>query len=696
MQKISAHSDASFIVIGDNKGQHLFHSVFADRVGTTLVGGDNEAVLQGKSTTTIRKGGLGISLRSKAPIFNAAGQVVGIVSVGYLTSYLDTITVSKVVNILIAAVLLLIALFIFSWFFTRSIKKQIFSLEPREIGLLVRQQKAMMESIYEGVIAIDDQRRIEVINQAARKLLGLSQPARELRGQLISQVIDPVPFFDTQTMLAKDTHDEICRFNDLTVIASRVHIMLEGSLQGWVITFRDRNEIDSLSAQLSQVKRYVDNLRIMRHEQLNRMTTLSGLLHMGRYEEAIGYIQAQSEHAQELLDFISSRFSSPTLCGLLLGKAARAREKGVELSFDPACRLDRPFLPLGEQELISIIGNLLDNAIEATQRSPLPHAPVEVLIKLSEQELIIEVADQGVGIKPEIRERIFERGITTKTRGDHGIGLYLIESYVTQAGGAIEVADNIPRGAIFSCLSRPREPPGNWKTPTMQHELIDVLIVEDENELAQLHAELISKHPRLRLVGIASSLAAAQAELASKQPQLVLLDNYLPDGKGISLINNPMLARANCSVIFITAASDMDTCSQAIRNGAFDYILKPVSWKRLSQSLERFVQFAEQQRVWKIVDQQNVDSLYQLQAKNYRQDNGSKGIEENTLARVQSLFNDKATHCFTVDEVVSETGLSKTTTRRYLEHCVEAGFLSVEMLYGKIGHPRRMYRRAEA
>lgn len=230
----------------------------------------------------------------------------------------------------------------------------------------------------------------------------------------------------------------------------------------------------------------------------------------------------------------------------------------------------------------------------------------------------------------------------------------------------------------------------------MQHELIDVLIVEDENELAQLHAELISKHPRLRLVGIASSLAAAQAELASKQPQLVLLDNYLPDGKGISLINNPMLARANCSVIFITAASDIDTCSQAIRNGAFDYILKPVSWKRLSQSLERFVQFAEQQRVWKIVDQQNVDSLYQLQAKNYRQDNGSKGIEENTLARVQSLFNDKATHCFTVDEVVSETGLSKTTTRRYLEHCVETGFLSVEMLYGKIGHPRRMYRRAEA
>lgn len=230
----------------------------------------------------------------------------------------------------------------------------------------------------------------------------------------------------------------------------------------------------------------------------------------------------------------------------------------------------------------------------------------------------------------------------------------------------------------------------------MQHELIDVLIVEDENTLAQLNAELVSRHPRLRLVGIASSLAEARELLSNTQPQLVLLDNYLPDGKGITLINDPQIIRANCSVIFITAASDMDTCSQAIRNGAFDYILKPVSWKRLSQSLERFVQFAEQQRVWKIVDQQNVDSLYQLQAKNFRQDNGSKGIEENTLALIQKLFADEIARCFSVDEVVSETGLSKTTTRRYLEHCVEAGFLAVEMQYGKIGHPRRMYRRVAA
>ncbi|EKY1943236.1 sensor histidine kinase [Cronobacter turicensis] len=466
MTDMARHSDASFMVIGDEKGLHLFHSVFHDRIGTPLIGGDNQEVLEGKTITSIRRGGLGVSLRSKAPIFDEHGNVIGVVSVGYLTSYLDTITLGKVVNILIGALLLLLALFIFSWFFTRSIKKQMFFLEPREIGLLVRQQKALMESIYEGVIAIDEHSRIAVINRAAKRLLGLNVSSRSLRGQPLEAVLNPVSFFSPQVMLENDTHDEICVFNHLTVIASRVRILLEGELQGWVITFRDRKDIDSLSVQLSQVKRYADNLRILRHEQLNRMSTLAGLLHLGHYDQALGYIQAQTEHTQELLDFISGRFRSPTLCGLLIGKCARAREKGVTLSFDPACEMARAFRGLGEAELISVIGNLLDNAIEATQRAEEPHDPVEVLIRLNERELIIEVADRGVGISPALRDRIFEPGFTTKRRGDHGIGLHLIASYVKLAGGTLEVSANTPRGTIFSLFIpdapdvRPAQPQG--------------------------------------------------------------------------------------------------------------------------------------------------------------------------------------------------------------------------------------------
>lgn len=450
MKNISAHSDASYMVIGDGKAMHLFHSIYADRLGTTLVGGDNEEVLTGKSTTTIRLGGAGLSLRSKAPIRNAENQVIGIVSVGYLTSHINSLTLEKVISILLGAATLLLALFTFSWFFSRSIKKQMFSLEPRDIGLLVRQQKALMESIYEGVIAIDDQFRVAVINQAAKKLLNLNTPSRELRGRPLSQVIASVSFFNPQVMLEKDIHDEICLFNNLTVIASRVRIMLEDQLQGWVITFRDCSDIDRLSIQLSQVQRYADNLRIMRHEQLNWTATLAGLLHMGRYDEAIRYIEAQSENAQEILDFVSARFCSPRLCGLLLGKYARAREKGVVLEFDPACEISLLPAALSETELMSVIGNLLDNAIEATLLRGSEAGPVEVYIVCSKNELVIEVADQGVGITQERREEIFSMGVTSKPEGDHGLGLHLVASYVSHAGGNVEVSDNSPTGAVFS------------------------------------------------------------------------------------------------------------------------------------------------------------------------------------------------------------------------------------------------------
>ncbi|XBS71585.1 response regulator [Acerihabitans sp. KWT182] len=227
----------------------------------------------------------------------------------------------------------------------------------------------------------------------------------------------------------------------------------------------------------------------------------------------------------------------------------------------------------------------------------------------------------------------------------------------------------------------------------IQPELFDVLVVEDENQLAQMHADFIHGHEQLRLVGVSHTLKDAREQLRQKRPRLVLLDNYLPDGEGISLIDSELMRGLECSVIFITAASDMNTCSQAIRCGAFDYILKPISWKRLGHSVERFIQFARTQRAFKVVDQQNVDILYQLQSKTYGLQAGSKGIEENTLNLIRQIFIAGQDALYSVDDIVSQTGLSKTTARRYLEHCVEIEFLSVEMRYGKIGHPRRLYRR---
>ncbi|GDX07880.1 response regulator [Buttiauxella sp. A111] len=221
----------------------------------------------------------------------------------------------------------------------------------------------------------------------------------------------------------------------------------------------------------------------------------------------------------------------------------------------------------------------------------------------------------------------------------------------------------------------------------------DVVIVEDEPYLASLHRDFIEQNFKLRVVGIAATLEQARALLELHQPPLVLLDNFLPDGQGVELIDSPLLKSFDCSVIFITAASDMQTCSQAMRSGAFDYIIKPVSFHRLRSSLERFMQLVETKRHVKVVDQTALDRLFNLPAINIPSASSTKGIEPNTLERVQAVFTCKPDISWSVEQVVQEVGISKTTGRRYLEYCVEMGLIVVEMQYGNIGHPRRLYRK---
>ncbi|WET39614.1 sensor histidine kinase [Citrobacter enshiensis] len=460
IQPLRAQSDASYIVIGDVNEQHLYHSESPERLNLPMIGGDNAEVLQGKTIISVRKGGIGVSLRSKSPVFDADHQVIGIVSVGYLTSYIANINARILWQAGLYGIALLLLLFLFSWMFTRNLKKQMFRLEPKDIALLVRQQKALLEAMYEGVFAVNGERQLILINRAARELLDIHQSEKDLIGKPLENVLQTSPDFFSQPPASKssDRHDHIAVLNQRQVIVNRVAIELEPGIEsGWVFSFRDKNDINTLSSQLSQVKRYADNLRIMRHEQLNWTATLVGLLQMQHYDEAIRYIQAQSEGAQKVLDFVSAHFASPALCGLLLGKYVSAREKGIELQFDPACQLTRPPAMLSETELMSVIGNLLDNAVDATLKAANSAAPVELYISDRNQELLIEVADQGCGVDDAAKPHLFTQGFSSKPENgddiigsEHGIGLYLAAGYISKAGGSIEITNNIPQGTIFS------------------------------------------------------------------------------------------------------------------------------------------------------------------------------------------------------------------------------------------------------
>ena len=441
-------SDATYITVGDASGQRLYH-VNPDEIGKSMEGGDSdEALINAKSYVSVRKGSLGSSLRGKSPIQDATGKVIGIVSVGYTIEQLENWLSLQISSLLIPMAIMLLLLLFCARRFSLHIKKQMLNMEPQQLSQLLIQQSVLFESVFEGLIAIDSGYKITAINQTARRLLNLSQPETTLIGKGINSVISQETFFYDAPQANKK--DEIVTFNQIKVIASRMAVILNNEPQGWVISFRSKDDINTLSLQLSQVQQYADNLRAVQHEHRNLISTIAGLLFLKRYDHALDLIQQQSESHQKVIDFIARNFQDNHLAGLLIGKYYRAKELGLELIFDPACFVDRLPTALSHNEWISIVGNLLDNAYNASLRQPQGSKQIECLINSDGQEVIIEIADQGCGIDEALRDRIFERGVTSSASKDHGIGLWLVRSYVEQAGGSIVVENNIPFGTIFT------------------------------------------------------------------------------------------------------------------------------------------------------------------------------------------------------------------------------------------------------
>ncbi|HGF6559697.1 TPA: sensor histidine kinase DpiB [Providencia alcalifaciens] len=447
--KLNQDSSYDYVVIGDEHSVRLYHPN-SEKIGYPMQWNKPGALENGESYFIKGEGSMGNAVRAKTPIFDENGKVIGVVSIGYLTTKIDTSLAEVFVQTSATFLGVLVILLFLSWAFARLIQRQMLGMEPEEITQLVLVQKGIFDAVFEGIIAVDRYGKIININHNARKMLALSESAKQLIGKPISEYVSPAGFFTKE--IAKNHHDIVCEFNGLNVIASRVAIMDGELLAGAVISFRSQNDIESLNAQLSQVRQYVDNLRTLRHEHLNWISTLSGLLQMKEYDQALALIKGESESRQQLIDSLREQFADKQVAGLLFGKYHRARELGLQLIFVPGCQLRELPNSLNSTELCAVLGNLLDNAFEASLKNEAGNKQVELYISDENNEIVIEVADQGCGFPLELQDKWFERGTTTKTDAvdGHGIGLFLVASYVNQCNGAVIIEDNQPYGTVFS------------------------------------------------------------------------------------------------------------------------------------------------------------------------------------------------------------------------------------------------------
>jgi two-component system CitB family sensor kinase len=445
-ESVRHDSGASYVVIIGRDGVRYSHPN-PDEIGQRIE--EPVVALDGQVHTGVDNGSLGRSANARAPVFDAQGQPVGEVSVGLLESEVGVRFSHEMTDILLytgAALALGVAA---SLMLARAIKRVTFGLEPAEIVALVQEREAMLHGIREGVLGVDATGKINVLNEEARHLLGM--PTAVI-GQRIVDVL-PEGRLRRVVMGEVDGPDLVAVTDDHLLVLNRMPVVVGERHAGWVVTIRDRTELEALLRQLDSVEGLTTALRAQEHEFSNRLHVLSVLLELGEVEEATRYshqLQVDTELGGEE---VRSRIASPVVTALLLAKTTVAAERDVVVRLDPASRLSTG--AADEIPIVTVLGNLIDNAVDAVADDALtvgdhPRGVVTVSLGCQDAVVRMSVSDTGPGIAPDRLDDVFLDGFSTKEprRGmRRGVGLALVHRLVTRDGGTITASS--PGGARF-------------------------------------------------------------------------------------------------------------------------------------------------------------------------------------------------------------------------------------------------------
>ncbi|WP_030256902.1 MULTISPECIES: sensor histidine kinase [Streptomyces] len=446
-EQIRLATGASFVVVTDLDGIRLSHTD-PGRIGHR-VSTDPEPALAGRSVTAIQQGTLGRTARGKVPLRMADGRIVGEVSVGISDDSIRRRLLKMLTGILLCAGAGLAAGTVATLALARRLKRRTHNIALADISALLVEREAMLHGIREGMVALDEHGRIRLANDEALRLLGLPE---DCTGRPIGAVLPPGRLADVLTGRITGTDLPAVR-DDRVLVVNRMAAAEDGPVGGAVVTLRDRTELESLVRELDTTRSLTEALRAQDHEHANRMHTLLGLLELGRHEQAVAFISEQSGSHAVVAARIAEQVQDPHVAALLAGKTAVAGERGVRLALAPAAHL--PDAVVDPRALVTVLGNLVDNAVDAV--APSGGGRVEVSLAAAGSTLLLQVADSGPGVPEELREQVFEEGWTSKDAPAHrprGLGLAMVRRLVERTGGRI-VLDTGPLGGARFTVELP-------------------------------------------------------------------------------------------------------------------------------------------------------------------------------------------------------------------------------------------------
>lgn len=437
-------TNVEFIVVLDMKGIRKSHPDNS-RLGQHFVGGDEQAALAGQTYTSLAEGTLGPSLRAFSPVFAMDGKQVGVVAVGILLNKVQQAVDKSRSVIYLAVVFGLMAGVAGAILLARSIKKTLFGLEPFAFAKLLEERSAMLLSVREGIIAVDKDARITLVNGEAIRLLTQAGIQGDPIGKQVESFVPNTRLSDVLRTGCAEL-DQEQDLKGITLLTNRVPLCVDGEIVGAIATFRDKTEIRHLAEQLTGVRNYAEALRAQTHEFMNKLHVILGMVRLQCYDQLAGYISGIAHQYQAEVGFVVRRIKDPVLAGFLLGKLSHAREAGVNLSLSENSFLPEPADQEVIPELVTIVGNLVNNAFEAVADSTVKC--IKIACNYNEGRLLIEVSDSGAGMAEEQKNRLFTKGYSTKAN-NRGLGLFLVQHSLARIGGVIEVFSEKEKGTRF-------------------------------------------------------------------------------------------------------------------------------------------------------------------------------------------------------------------------------------------------------
>ncbi|MEU9136764.1 sensor histidine kinase [Streptomyces sp. NPDC048404] len=440
-ERIRKASRAEYVVVMDTHGIRWSHRSPAE-IGRRVSTSPRQA-LAGSDVMEIDTGTLGRSARGKVPLRDAGGRIVGAVSVGIKYDSVRARLIDAIPGLFAYAGGAMAVGALAAYLISRRIQRQTRDLAFSDIAALLAEREAMLHGIREGVVALDRGDRVRLLNDEAQRLLGVGA---EAIGRPLDDALGPGR--TTDVLAGRVTGTDL-----LTVRGQRVLVANRMPTEdgGAVATLRDRTELEQLGRELDSTHGLIDALRAQDHEHANRMHTLLGLLELEMYDDAVEFVGEVVGDHRVTSEQVTEKIHDPLLAALLVGKATVATERGVALWVS-----DRTLLPdrlVDPRGLVTVVGNLVDNALDAVAGTP--HARVEVELRAEGRTAVLRIRDTGPGIPEERRELIFTDGWSTKqppAHGKRGIGLSLVRRLAERQGGSAEVADADGGGAEFTVV----------------------------------------------------------------------------------------------------------------------------------------------------------------------------------------------------------------------------------------------------